>query len=179
MRTIEAVYRERFASFVRLAWAITRNEQQAYDVVHDGFVRAVRHRRALRRHESAGAWIARIVLNEARRRVGDAQDATVDPDDVVSLDGHRDGGALEAAIAALPERQRLVLFLHYYVDLDYREIASALDISPADRRPWRLAGGAQEERPTTMASRMGGGRRPDRDSRRGGGGRRPAPRGRG
>jgi DNA-directed RNA polymerase specialized sigma24 family protein len=30
--------------------------------------------------------------------------------------------------AALPERQRLVLFLRYYDDLDYRSIADALDL---------------------------------------------------
>ena len=31
-------------------------------------------------------------------------------------------------IADLPERQRLVLFLRYYADLDYRQIADALGI---------------------------------------------------
>ena len=33
------------------------------------------------------------------------------------------------SIARLPERQRLVLFLRYYADLDYASIASALQIS--------------------------------------------------
>ena len=31
-------------------------------------------------------------------------------------------------MAALPERQRLVVFLRYFADLDYREIAEALDV---------------------------------------------------
>lgn len=31
-------------------------------------------------------------------------------------------------IAAMPERQRLVLFLRYYADLDYRRIADTLEI---------------------------------------------------
>jgi RNA polymerase sigma factor (sigma-70 family) len=31
-------------------------------------------------------------------------------------------------IAALPERQRLAVFLRYYADLDYRAIAAALEI---------------------------------------------------
>jgi RNA polymerase sigma-70 factor, ECF subfamily len=34
-----------------------------------------------------------------------------------------------AAIALLPERQRLVLFLRYYADLDYAAIADTLDIT--------------------------------------------------
>jgi RNA polymerase sigma factor (sigma-70 family) len=36
---------------------------------------------------------------------------------------------LTAAISALSERQRLVLFLRYYADLDYATIAEALSIS--------------------------------------------------
>ena len=31
-------------------------------------------------------------------------------------------------LSALPERQRLVVFLRYYAGLDYRSIASALDV---------------------------------------------------
>src|SRR4051812_27502739 len=64
---IEAVYRERFAGFVRLAKAITGDEQAALDAVHDGFVRAVRYRRGLRDRDAAAGWICRIVINEARR----------------------------------------------------------------------------------------------------------------
>ena len=37
---------------------------------------------------------------------------------------------MRALVAALPERQRLVLFLRYYADLDYAAIAEALAISP-------------------------------------------------
>jgi len=37
----------------------------------------------------------------------------------------RDFGML---LASLPDRQRLVLFLRYYADLDYRGIAAALNI---------------------------------------------------
>jgi RNA polymerase sigma factor (sigma-70 family) len=35
---------------------------------------------------------------------------------------------LAPLIAALPERQRLVVFLRYYADLDYRAIAVALGV---------------------------------------------------
>ena len=35
--------------------------------MHDAFVRAVRHRRSLRDEAAAAGWIARIVINEARR----------------------------------------------------------------------------------------------------------------
>jgi RNA polymerase sigma factor (sigma-70 family) len=36
---------------------------------------------------------------------------------------------LRAALALLPERQRLALFLRYYADLDYRTIAETLGVA--------------------------------------------------
>ena len=38
-------------------------------------------------------------------------------------------GRLAAAIQALPERQRLAVFLRYYADLEYRQIGEVLGIA--------------------------------------------------
>jgi RNA polymerase sigma factor (sigma-70 family) len=127
LAAIETVYRDRFAGLVRFAQAITGDEQAALDAVHDGFVRAVRYRRGLRDHESAAGWICRIVANEARRH---RRQPLVPPEPAVeSTNGHAEAAAVRAALAALPERQRLALFLRYYADLDYAGIAEALGIS--------------------------------------------------
>ena len=127
LAAIEAVYRDRFAGFVRLAQAITGDEQSALDAVHDGFVRAVRYRRGLRDRESAAGWICRIVINEARRsRHAPPVPAMPEGD---AADSYDDGADVRAALALLPERQRLALFLRYYADLDYAAIAEALGVS--------------------------------------------------
>ena len=47
---------------------------------------------------------------------------------MASRNGHVDEVGVRAWIAALPERQRLAVYLRYYADLDYRAIASALDV---------------------------------------------------
>ena len=139
LAAIEAVYRDRFAGFVRLAHAITGDEQAALDAVHDAFVRAVRYRRNLRDSESAAGWICRIVINEARR--SRRTPPRVEVPEASSTDGHDDGADVRAALAALPERQRLALFLRYYADLDYAAIGAALGIATrhgvgdAPRRP--------------------------------------------
>lgn len=133
LAAIEAVYVERFRAFVRLATAITGDEQSALDAVHDGFVRAVRYRSRLRDRESAPGWVCRIVLNEARRRYaaeGRYVPATAELLDLhVEANGHWEPGAAATALASLPERQRLALFLRYYADLDYAAIAEALGIA--------------------------------------------------
>jgi len=124
LAAIEAVYRDRFAGFVRLAHAITGDEQAALDAVHDAFVRAVRYRRSLRDSESAAGWICRIVINEARR--SRRTPPRVEAPQGIVIDSYDDGADVRAA---LPERQRLALFLRYYADLDYAAIGAALGIA--------------------------------------------------
>ena len=133
LAAIETVYRERLQSFVRLATAITGDEQAALDAVHDGFVRAVRYRRRLRERDSAPGWVCRIVLNEARKRRA-AEGRHVPTlaemlDQEAATNGQRDSGEAAAALASLPERQRVALFLRYYADLDYAGIAEALGVT--------------------------------------------------
>jgi RNA polymerase sigma factor (sigma-70 family) len=54
---------------------------------------------------------------------------TADPvDDVVAQDEESPYIGLHDLIASLPERQRLVLFLRYYADMDYQAIAEILHI---------------------------------------------------
>src|SRR6266516_7585220 len=65
---IEAVYRRRYGTFLRVAVAILRDEQFAEEAVHEAFLRALRHRRGFDDRGSLEAWLWRIVVNEARRR---------------------------------------------------------------------------------------------------------------
>jgi RNA polymerase sigma factor (sigma-70 family) len=130
---IEEIYRSRYGAFLRVSVAIVRDEQLAEETVHDGFVRALRYRVRFA-GGSVEAWLWRIVVNEARRRRAVVRRRRVEEPlseaDMASANGHRGDGAVAALVAALPERQRLVLFLRYYADLDYAAIADALEIKP-------------------------------------------------
>jgi RNA polymerase sigma-70 factor, ECF subfamily len=126
---LEALYRTRYAAFVRVAHAIVGHEQSAFDVVHDGFVLAVRNRDRLRNERAVEPWVWRIVVNEARkRRARDARRRLEEP--AGSYGPAELNVDVRALIAGLPERQRLALFLRYYADLDYAAIAAALGIKP-------------------------------------------------
>jgi RNA polymerase sigma factor (sigma-70 family) len=132
---IERIYRGRYSAFLRVAVAIVRDEQLGEEAVHDAFVRALRHRRGFSGRGSVEGWLFRIVVNEARRRhAAERRPApsqlSIVHEQAASANGHRKHGALEALVAALPERQRLVLFLRYYADLDYEAIAVALGVKP-------------------------------------------------
>jgi RNA polymerase sigma factor (sigma-70 family) len=128
---VEEVYRRRLAEFRRVAAAVSGDRDSAADVVQEAFVRAVRQLGTFRGDGPLEAWLWRIVLNTARNHRRDVQPVGELP---VIAASERNGGAssevdrVAAAVAALPERQRLVLFLHYYADLDYQAIAATLDI---------------------------------------------------
>jgi RNA polymerase sigma-70 factor (ECF subfamily) len=65
---------------------------------------------------------------ERRRRPGE-QPLGDDSVDAVWTDSPRDGSPeVRAAVAALPERQRLMLLLRYYGDLDYKTIAQVTGV---------------------------------------------------
>jgi RNA polymerase sigma factor (sigma-70 family) len=129
LEAIERIYRSRLAQFRRVATAISGDRELGYEAVQEGFALAVRRRADFRGEGSLEAWLWRIVLNAARsqRRRSDQ----VLPADPPAGNGHVDAAAehLRAAMALLSDRQRLVLFLHYYADLDYAAIAEALGIA--------------------------------------------------
>jgi RNA polymerase sigma-70 factor (ECF subfamily) len=122
---IEAVYREHFPRFLRIATAIVGDEDRAYDAVQEAFARALRHRRGFSGRGPLEGWLWRTVVNTARSARG------ARPVLALSPNGRRpaEDESLRALIAELPERQRLALFLHYYADLEYEAIAEAMGIT--------------------------------------------------
>jgi RNA polymerase sigma-70 factor (ECF subfamily) len=127
---IEAVYRRDFHRFLRVAEAICGDVETARDAVQDGFASALRSARSFRRESSLETWLWAAVVNAARsarrRRSGH------DPFDELAdrrTTAPAERSPLPKALAELPERQRIVLFLRYYADLDYAAIAATLGIS--------------------------------------------------
>jgi len=127
LQQIERVYRTRQRELLRLAQAVVGSPEAARDVVHDAFVSAVEHRASFAARGSVDGWIWRSVLNKARDHVRRRDAVPFDPLGA-PVEAEVDRAAVRAAVAALPERQRHVLFLHYFADLDYRTIGDALEI---------------------------------------------------
>ena len=129
---IEQLYEERLPEFRRVAAAVVGDRELALDVVQDAFALAVRKREGFRGEGSLEAWLWRILVNTARtRRRRATPELAVEDALEPRPDGHGDAlrDRVRNAVALLPERQRLVLFLRYYADLDYATIADTLSIS--------------------------------------------------
>jgi RNA polymerase sigma-70 factor (ECF subfamily) len=127
LEEIEQVYRDRYSTFLRVAAAITGSVELGHDAVQEGFARAIRSRGSYKARGTVEGWLWRVVVNAARDRRG----PPVEPEVEQAADAAtREPGALRAAIARLPERQRLAVFLRYFADLDQVSIAKALGVRP-------------------------------------------------
>lgn len=126
------IYERRYVRFLRVAEAIVGEVEFARDAVQEAFVRLIGSRQAYRGEGSIDGWVWRTVVNTARnaRRDASTRQNEAPAIETAETNGHAPDAAVRALLASLPERQRLVLFLRYYADLDYRSIAEVLEIQP-------------------------------------------------
>ncbi len=128
-----------FAEFFRASWepclravvAVVGSPQLAEDQVAEAFAKAWVSWRKVRRHPAPRAWVVRTALNTGaswwQRRRRELPLADHDLTTPVDLDGGLDATLL-AAIWRLPPRQREVIALRIFLDLDTAAIARQLGI---------------------------------------------------
>jgi RNA polymerase sigma-70 factor, ECF subfamily len=129
---IEAVYRTRFGDFLRVATATAGSTELGHDAVQEAFVTAIRHRRQYRGDGPIEAWLWRVVVTSAlkARRSSGVGASQTSPEEASNGAPSDQLHEVREAVALLPERQRMVLFLRYYADLDYQTIADVLKVRP-------------------------------------------------
>jgi RNA polymerase sigma-70 factor (ECF subfamily) len=126
---LEQLYRSRYGDFVRVATAITGSATDGTEAVQEAFARALRSLAEFRGDAPLEAWVWRIVVNAAR-----AERRRPEPEVAGALEPSSGNGdddenlGVRRWVATLPERQRLIVFLRYYADLDYRSIAVVLGV---------------------------------------------------
>jgi RNA polymerase sigma factor (sigma-70 family) len=124
---IEQLYRDRYDGFRDALTPIVRSREVARDVVQEAFACALRDSAKLRRDESLAAWVWQIAFRLAMRERGRRHDDEL-PHDLTILHPERDP-VLAAAVRSLSPRRRLILFLRYYADFTYPEIAQSVGVA--------------------------------------------------
>jgi RNA polymerase sigma-70 factor, ECF subfamily len=126
----------------RTAYVIARNASDAEDAAQDGFVKAWRALGRFREGAPFRPWLLRIVANEASnrrrsagRRAGLALRAATQepsgdaaPSPEAALLSSEQRAELLAAVDELPEEQRDVVALRYFLGLSEAEVAETLGI---------------------------------------------------
>jgi RNA polymerase sigma factor (sigma-70 family) len=125
---IEQAYRDHYRRFLGLSVAMLGDRERGRDAVQEAFARALRSRGDLRRAGSLHAWLWQTLVNVCRVEARHSFSSLDEAPELVPNGQPPDLFEVRAVIAALPERQRLVLFLRHYADLDYENIAEIVGI---------------------------------------------------
>jgi RNA polymerase sigma factor (sigma-70 family) len=134
-----------FAEFFAASWgpclravaATTGNMTLAEDQTAEAFARAWASWRKLSQHPAPRAWVVRAALNAGaswwHRR---SQETALISHDIATADGGGSGldTALLTALRRLPARQREVIALRIFLDLDVETTARQLGIAPGTVR---------------------------------------------
>ncbi len=126
-------YRASKDSCLRAVTAVTGDRELAEEQVAEAFTRAWMSWGKVRRHAAPRAWVVRTALNLGvswwRRR---HREVPLAGHDAATAAGLGDGvdPALIAALRRLPARQREVLALRTFLDLDTETTAKVLGIAP-------------------------------------------------
>lgn len=126
---LERLYRERLGRFVNVLASVTGSYESGREATQEAFARALAARMSFRGDGTLEGWVWRIALRAAQeRRVSVPLGRMDDVPEVALVEPERDP-ALTLALQKLPPRQRLFVFLRYFADLSYAEIAAACDVS--------------------------------------------------
>jgi RNA polymerase sigma-70 factor (ECF subfamily) len=151
---LEPLVRAHQLRAVRAAYLITRDRQQAEDIVQDAFIRAFERINQLRPGNPFGPWFLRIVANDALKAaargrrwmpladsgeaveaIHETPDAEPGPEEVILGDESR--AEVWAALGELSPEQRSLVVLRYYLGWREVELADLLG-APLGTVKWRL-----------------------------------------
>ena len=117
------------------AFAVTKQAQDAEDVVQETFLAYYTTRKQFDSEEHIRAWLLRVAINKSknilrtfwrrnRRRLTDEMEE-------LTFDSPESENLFEA-VMKLPDNYRAVVHLHYYEDYSVREIAQILSLSESN-----------------------------------------------
>ena len=118
---------------------IVKDHQEAYDVVQEVFIKAMREQRLFNDEFKIKAWLFRVTSNlcfnqvRNRKRRGAILDTMMKPeafgaDQIESIFAGEQRNEVMAALDKLSEDHKEILILRYYDDLSYSEIADVLQV---------------------------------------------------
>jgi RNA polymerase sigma-70 factor, ECF subfamily len=131
---------------VRHSYALTGSLADAQDIAQEAFARAWQRWASVSQCDSPEAWVRKVATNlavsrwrrdraaraVARELAGEQVTSGISPNTV----------ALVAGLRTLPERQRVVLVLHYLADLSVDQIAADLGCPAGSVKAWLSRGRA-------------------------------------
>lgn len=142
MQALEAIYRHFYPSLFHYLHKLTGQQDMAEDVVQDTFLYMWQHRQQISEIKSLQFYLFRSVRNnclkliQKNHKLGSLEEAnnllqlTIFPEELHLTDTTEViKKQIQKALKELSSRQREIIFLKFYNNLDYEEIAEVLGIN--------------------------------------------------
>jgi len=140
-RLFELLIRKYNQRLYRIGMSILENEAEAEDAMQTAYINAYEHLSGFEQRSSFGTWLTRIMLNQCYEQKRKSKQVLVnlEPDNFVTMNtavnelaNKELSGALQQAVAKLPEKYRLVFVLREIEDLSVRETSATLNIEESN-----------------------------------------------
>lgn len=138
-RAIQVIIQKYRESLLYHAICIVKDRDEAYDLVQEVFIRAIREERLFIQDFRIKAWLYRVtsnlcfnlVRNKKRRstileaaKISDRSNA----DQLLDIFADERRVEILKAISTLSEEHQNILMMRYYNDLSYKELSDVLDV---------------------------------------------------
>jgi RNA polymerase sigma-70 factor (ECF subfamily) len=138
----QKLYEEYYGKMMGVCLRYANNEDEALDILHEGFIKVFKHIASYQPGTSLTAWVRRVMVNTAidyyrkniRRRTEDiesAYDLSNEDADAISQCSEKD---ILNAIHQLTPAYRTVFNLYVIEGFSHKEIAEQLDITESTSR---------------------------------------------
>lgn len=122
----------------RTCLAYVQNEHDAADLTQNVFLKALEKLEQYKGDSKISTWLTRIAINlsinflrDNKKRLSHSDiDEVSIPDNSKNIEETKQTKkAVRNAIFSLPEKQRKIFILHFYLELSYKEISEITDMS--------------------------------------------------
>lgn len=116
----------------RVAYNITCNREDAFDVCQDVFMKLMKNKDKIHSDTHLKAWLIRVTVNCAKNFKGQAYNrhtAEIDELKGANIDNLDDRLVLTSCVQKLPEKYKTAIYLFYYENMSISEIACLLEIN--------------------------------------------------
>lgn len=168
------LYERTYPALYRTICSMTRDEDTAWDILQESYLRAFQSLNKLDANEAFVPWLRRIAVNETARRMarrtpvsfaelsGEEDDEMPEIPDLrpesqpeLAIDQQETTRLVREIMAELPEQQRIIVGMRYYEELSVKEIAELLQLAPGTVKAHLYSGRKNVETRVRALERQG------------------------
>ena len=138
------IYDEVFPIVARVVYRVCNDQEVTEELCHDAFIKLYERIDQFPDADQAKYWLIRVAKNHALNHVKRKQRERRAYERVLAMPAPKlptgedtliraeSAALVQAALAKLPEKLRVILIMKEYTELNYKDIAKALNISEAN-----------------------------------------------